>query len=176
MTFIHEVKRLLVLSDCLTLRLGRLSNESENLSDVKTSQLVESFPVLNIPEVVECVGCDLMWVVFSQFVLKSCIINFQVSREFKHPSIFPYSGNIYRIPDSRLNPASWNWNEFRLINYSGLCILAETLIHYNNLCYPTTTIHSNINIFPTVNNIKDTSNCLYYIELRYICYRIVRVI
>ena len=57
MTFIHEVKRLLVLSDCLTLRLARLSNESENLSDVKTSQLVESFPVLNIPDVVECVEC-----------------------------------------------------------------------------------------------------------------------
>ena len=58
MTFIHEAKRLvLALSHCLSLRLGRLSNESENLSYgcVKTSQLGESFPVLNIPDVVECV-------------------------------------------------------------------------------------------------------------------------
>ena len=72
------------------------------LSDVKTSQLGESFPVLNIPDVVECVVTWCGWF-FPPFVLKSWIINFQVSREFKYPSIIPYSGNIYRIPDSRLN-------------------------------------------------------------------------
>ena len=58
-TFIHEAKRLVV--QCLSLRLGRLylSNESENLTDVKTSGL-ESFPVLNIPDVVKCVECVLL--------------------------------------------------------------------------------------------------------------------
>ena len=50
MTFIHEAKRLVVQSESQTWSV--ISNESENLSDVQTSEL-ESFPVLNIPDVVK---------------------------------------------------------------------------------------------------------------------------
>ena len=40
----------------------RLSNESEKLDDVKKNlKLVESIPVLNIPDVVECVECIQLW-------------------------------------------------------------------------------------------------------------------
>ena len=39
----------------------RVSNESEKLDDVKNLGLVESIPVLNIPDVVECVECIQLW-------------------------------------------------------------------------------------------------------------------
>ena len=66
--------------------------------------------VNSCPEYSWC--CKMCWVYpavtwcgwfFPQFVMKSWIINFQISREFKHPSIILYSGNIYRIPNSRFN-------------------------------------------------------------------------
>ena len=48
----------------------RLSNESEKLDDVKKNlKLVESIPVLNIPDVVECVECIQLWPDVGGFLL-----------------------------------------------------------------------------------------------------------